>query len=269
MAMSPEEKRARRREQWRAAYARDPEKFRQRSRDNRLKPGAVERIRERERAAYARDPEKYRKLAREARLKPGAAERHKEVAKAWAQRNADHVKALRKAQYEKNPGAATERTRVWRKRNPARVLASQRARASINSEKMRAARKAWEARNPTAVLESYKRYRERNRAEIRARLAASKDAREMRRVLWANQDSIVEIYRQAELMTRTTGRLYVVDHIIPLVGREVSGLHIETNLRVIEHHENAKKHNAWESPGWQRPGDEIVLVAAPRQRSLF
>src|SRR6516225_1732811 len=60
------------------------------------------RRRERDRAAYARDPEKFRKLSRENRLKPGAAERHKEYAKAWALRNAECVKALRKAQYEEN-----------------------------------------------------------------------------------------------------------------------------------------------------------------------
>lgn len=267
--MSREEKRARRREQARARYARDPEKFRQRQRDNRLKPGAAERRRERDRAAYAANPEKFRELARKNRLKPGAAERHKEVATAWALRNAEHVKALRKAQYQENRAAAIEKVRTWKKRNPAKVLASQRSRAIINREKNRAARKAWEARNPTAALESFRRYRERNRVEIRARLAASKEGREERRVLWADQDAILEIYRQAELLTRTTGRLHVVDHIIPLQGREVSGLHVETNLRVIEHHENAVKHNAWESPGWQRPGDESALVAEPIQGRLF
>ena len=119
------------------------------------------------------------------------------------------------------------------------------------------------------TVESFRRYRERNREKIRARLAVSKQGREMRRVLWANQDAIVEIYRQAELMTRATGRLHVVDHIIPLQGRMVSGLHVETNLRVIEHRENAKKHNAWESPGWQRPGDEDAPVVAPMQGNLF
>ncbi len=227
------------------------------------------RRRERNRAAYARDPEKFRKLARENRLKPGAAERHKEYAKAWALRDGERVKALRKAQYEKNRGDAIAKARAWKKRNPARVLASQRSRATINSEKNRAARKAWEARNPAAALESFRRYRERNRAEIRARLAASKEGREKRRVLWANQDAILDIYRQAELITRTTKRLHVVDHIIPLQGREVSGLHVETNLRVIEHDENARKHNAWESPGWQRPGEDAAPVAAPRQSSLF
>jgi hypothetical protein len=149
------------------------------------------------------------------------------------------------------------------------VLASQRSRAVINSEKNRAARKAWEKKNPTKALDSGKRYRERNRVKIRARLAVSKQGREKRRVLWANQDAIRAIYDQAEFMTRTTGRLHVVDHEIPLQGRTGSGLHVETNLHVVEHHENAVKHNSWESPGWQRPGDEPAPVAAPRQGSLF
>ena len=185
------------------------------------------RRRERDRAAYARDPEKFRELARENRLKAGAAERHKEYAKAWALRNAEHVKALRKANYEKDRQTNIAKTRAWAKRNPAKVLANQRANATINREKNRAARKAWEERNPTAALESLKRYRERNRAKIRARLTVSKQ------------------------------------------GRVVSGLHVETNLRVVEHHENARKHNAWESPGWHRPGDEAAPVAVPRQGSLF
>jgi hypothetical protein len=51
-------------------------------------PMTPEEKRERARAAYARDPEKYRALARENRCKPGAAERHKESAKDWALRYA-------------------------------------------------------------------------------------------------------------------------------------------------------------------------------------
>jgi len=227
------------------------------------------RRRERDRAAYARDLEKYRKLARENRLRPGAAERHKEYAKAWALRNAERVRELRKANYEKDRWTNIEKTRVWKKRNPAKVLASQRSRAIVNREKNRAARKAWEQKNPNALVECLKRYRDRNRAKIRARLTVSKQGREKRRVRWANQAAILEIYRQAEFMTRTTGRLHVVDHIIPLQGRTVSGLHVETNLRVIAHKENARKHNSWESPGWQRPGEEAPPVALPRQGSLF
>ena len=45
-------------------------------------------------------------------------------------------------------------------------------------------------------------------------------------------------------------------------------LHVEANLRVIEHHENARKHNSWDSPGRQRPGDEAALVAADLDAAL-
>jgi hypothetical protein len=197
------------------------------------------------------------------------AERQRATILAWEARNAERVRATRQEYRQKNSARLVAKAKAWKAANPGRVRASQRARAAVNVEKLRAARKRWEERNPSAAEESARRYRERNRAEIRARLAASKEGREKRRVLWANQDAILDIYRQAELMTRTTGRLHVVDHIIPLQGREVSGLHVETDLRVIEHRENARKHNAWESPGWQRPGDEAALVAAPRQGSLF
>ena len=67
----------------------------------------------------------------------------------------------------------------------------------------------------------------------------------------------------------TTGRQHVVDHIIPLQGRTVSGLHVETNLRVVEHHENARKHNTWESPGWQRPGDNACTGRDSEARQPF
>jgi hypothetical protein len=227
------------------------------------------RRRERDRAAYARDPEKYRALSRENRLKPGAAERHKVYAKSWALRNAEHVKSLRKAKYENDRQGNIEKVRAWKARNPEKVLASQRARAIVNAEKNRAARKAWQERNPAEALESSRRYRERNRAKIRARLTVSKQGRERRRVQWANQDAIRAIYEHAEFMTRTTGRPHVVDHIIPLQGRTVSGLHVASNLRVVEHHENARKHNAWESPEWHLPGNEGPPVATPMQGSLF
>jgi hypothetical protein len=125
------------------------------------------------------------------------------------------VKALRKANYEKNRQINIEKTRAWKKRNAAKVLASQRSRATINREKTRAARKAWEERNPTAALESFERYRERNRAKIRARLAVSKEGREKRRVLWANQDAILAIYRQAEFITQTTGSRAHSPKIVP------------------------------------------------------
>ena len=52
-----------------------------------------------------------------------------------------------------------------------------------------------------------------------------------------------EIYSLATLRSKVTGIPHEVDHIIPLQGKLVSGLHIPINLRIITRLENRKKRN--------------------------
>ena len=54
---------------------------------------------------------------------------------------------------------------------------------------------------------------------------------------------IASIYEQAKHLTKATGIEMVVDHILPLRGRNVSGLHVPSNLRIITAKENAMKAN--------------------------
>jgi hypothetical protein len=56
---------------------------------------------------------------------------------------------------------------------------------------------------------------------------------------WANLDAIKLIYKNCP-----DG--YHVDHVIPLQGKLVSGLHIESNLQYLPASENAKKFNKYQ-----------------------
>jgi 5-methylcytosine-specific restriction endonuclease McrA len=57
------------------------------------------------------------------------------------------------------------------------------------------------------------------------------------------KSEIRQLYRIAITMSQTTGERYVVDHIIPLQGESVCGLHVPWNLRVITQEENLAKSN--------------------------
>ena len=63
---------------------------------------------------------------------------------------------------------------------------------------------------------------------------------------WANEFFIKEAYALSKLRTEIFGFPWHVDHVIPLQGKLVCGLHVENNLQVIPGSENCKKSNKYE-----------------------
>ena len=63
---------------------------------------------------------------------------------------------------------------------------------------------------------------------------------------WADLDAIKIVYDEAKRLTLMHGIQYHVDHIIPLQGKLVCGLHIHTNLRVLPAKDNLSKSNTYD-----------------------
>jgi hypothetical protein len=79
--------------------------------------------------------------------------------------------------------------------------------------------------------------------------ADRRSAKLQRTPLWLTDDDrwvIKEIYTLAALRSEMTGIAWHVDHIIPLKGKMVSGLHVPSNLQIILGIENIRKFNKYD-----------------------
>ena len=82
----------------------------------------------------------------------------------------------------------------------------------------------------------YRRWQENNKEKVRLKNANERAARLQRLPAWADREKIKEFY-----MNCPEG--FHVDHIIPLRGKNVSGLHVIENLQYLPAKENISKSN--------------------------
>lgn len=120
-----------------------------------------------------------------------------------------------------------------------------------NKEKCNEATRKWINKNLAHYKQVQARYsrlwRQANKARQNALTKKYRVSKLKRTPRWADQEKIIEFYKEAERLTITTGVAHHVDHIIPLQGNNVSGLHVETNLQVITEYENISKGNKWDT----------------------
>lgn len=114
--------------------------------------------------------------------------------------------------------------------------------------KLRADGEDWGSRNKNRHRQMKDEWRRNNLARACANVIKRKTARTKATPTWLSKDhhnQMVRTYELAADMTKATGQRYEVDHIVPLQGRTVSGLHVPWNLRVLTATANNSRPRIW------------------------
>ena len=165
--------------------------------------------------------------------------------KAYKEANKEKIKEQNKAYREANKEKRKAYLKAWREANKEKIKAWREA----NKEKKNAYDKAYRQANKEKLKAYREVYNEANKDKVNASTAKRRSAKINRTPPWLTEEDLAKIrefYKEAQIKTEETGEKWHVDHIIPLQGENVSGLHIPSNLQVVPARWNIAKGNRWE-----------------------
>lgn len=117
-----------------------------------------------------------------------------------------------------------------------------------NPEKTHQNKKRWVKDNPAKVAAKSKRWRDKNPDKVLATAVKNTLNRHRRVPSWLTKEdrqAIQKTYALAKELSNVYDFPWEVDHVIPLRGKTVSGLHVPLNLQILPKEENRRKRNSF------------------------
>lgn len=141
------------------------------------------------------------------------------------------------------------RNSQWAKDNPDKVYRNQLAYLKRYPERREAYIQQYLMRNREKRREDTKRWRLLNSDKHASKQKKREAAKINRTPSWLSKtqnNQIDEMYWLAADLKAISGQKYHVDHIVPLQGKNISGLHVPWNLQILPADMNCKKSNTFE-----------------------
>ena len=100
--------------------------------------------------------------------------------------------------------------------------------------------------NPEKEQARGRKFRQENKGSVNNRCARRRSKKAKATPIWSTKEDSLEIktfYIEAARLTKETGIRYDVDHILPINGKTISGLHVHWNLQILPRNLNVRKGN--------------------------
>jgi hypothetical protein len=140
--------------------------------------------------------------------------------------NPDSARIADAEKHQRRKGAANAHCREYHAQNAGRRSEVEKARYIADSDR---------------IKRRTKEYRDANKHKVMAWNGKRRALVAQATPTWADIDLIAAAYRLASDLTASTGVIHHVDHVIPLKGKTVCGLHVQSNLAVIPAVDNLRK----------------------------
>lgn len=159
--------------------------------------------------------------------------------------NKERDRLTRKARYQRKKEIELAQTKAYKEKNKEWYNNYHKKYEKDNAERIYNRKATYYKNNKEYILSRTKEYQRKNRAAYNAASKERTLLKNNRVPKWFNKEKVIEIYKECKRLKTETGIFYVVDHIVPLKGKNVSGLHTHENLRIVEYSINASKLHKW------------------------
>jgi hypothetical protein len=163
-------------------------------------------------------------------------DKFREYQKQYYLKNKEIIKEKVRLFYLNNKEKLKQKSRLYSLNNKEKIKEKYKLKRLYNADKLNERSRLYRLNNKEKAKQSVRLYQEKNKSLLRYHCAKRRATKLKATPKFANLNKIKEIYKNCP-------KGYHVDHIIPLHGKNVCGLHVEWNLQYLNPSDNYSKSN--------------------------